>query len=49
MPPTTANHRKPKPVGAATTPSTNSRMVRPREIRATNIPTNGAHEIHHDQ
>jgi hypothetical protein len=49
VPPTMANHRKPKPVGAATTPSTNSRIVRPREMRATNIPTKGAQEIHQAQ
>ena len=49
VPPTTANQRNPKPVGAATTPITNSRMVRPREIRATNMPTKGAQETHQAQ
>ena len=49
VPPTTANHRKPNPVGAATTPMMNSRIVRPREMRATNIPTKGAHETHQAQ
>ena len=48
-PPTTANQKKPKPVGAATTPMMNSRMVRPREMRATNMPTKGAHETHQAQ
>ena len=47
--PTMANQMKPMPVGAATTPSTNSRMVRPREMRATKVPTKGAQEIHHAQ
>ena len=28
---------------------TRLRTVRPREIRATNIPTQGAHESHHAQ
>ena len=37
------------PVGIATTPMMNSRIVRPFEMRATNVPTNGAHEIHHAQ
>ena len=46
---TTANQKKPKPVGAATTPTMNSRIVRPREMRATNMPTNGAQEIHQAQ
>jgi hypothetical protein len=27
----------------------NSRIVRPLEMRATNVPTKGAHEIHHAQ
>ena len=47
--PTTANQKKPNPVGAATTPMMNSRMVRPREMRATNMPTNGAQETHQAQ
>ena len=49
VPPTTANQRNPKPVGAATTPITNSRIVRPREMRATNMPTKGAQETHQAQ
>ena len=47
--PTIANQTKPMPVGIATTPMMNSRIVRPREMRATNVPTNGAHEIHQAQ
>jgi hypothetical protein len=35
--------------GRNSTPMTNSRTVRPFEIRAMNIPTNGDHEIHHAQ
>ena len=49
VPPTAANQRNPKPVGAAITPRRNSRIVRPREMRATNIPTKGPHEYHHAQ
>ena len=49
VPPTTANQKNPNPVGAATTPMMNSRMVRPREMRATNMPTKGAQETHQAQ
>ncbi|MNV64872.1 hypothetical protein D3C71_1575340 [compost metagenome] len=49
VPPNTENHRKPSTLGAITTPSTNSRMLRPRETRAMNEPTNGAHAIHQAQ
>ncbi|MOA57473.1 hypothetical protein D3C78_1816600 [compost metagenome] len=38
-----------KPRGISNTPKTNSRMVRPREIRAMNSPTNGDHAIHQAQ
>ena len=38
-----------KPAGTNSTPVTNSRMVRPRETLAMNIPTNGDHESHHPQ
>ena len=31
------------------TPSRYSRIVRPREMRARKVPTNGAQEIHHAQ
>ena len=37
------------PVGISNTPTINSRMVRPRETRAINIPTKGDQEIHHAQ
>jgi len=36
------NHRKVKIVGTSSTPNTNWRMVRPREILAMNSPTKGA-------
>ena len=48
-PPKIANHTRLTTVGTRRTPVTNSRMVRPREIRAMNIPTNGVHETHHAQ
>src|SRR5690606_5149105 len=35
--------------GASSTPAMNSRIVRPREIRAINIPTNGDQLIHQPQ
>ena len=35
--------------GTRTTPRTNSRMVRPLEIRAINTPTNGAQAMNHAQ
>ena len=35
--------------GASSTPATKSRMVRPRETRAMNIPTNGDQLIHQPQ
>ena len=41
--------KKVKTVGTSNTPSTNSRTVRPREMRAMNMPTNGDHEIHQPQ
>ncbi|MNN88546.1 hypothetical protein D3C81_2062490 [compost metagenome] len=49
VPPNTANQKKPSRVGANTTPITNSRTLRPREMRAMKEPTNGAHEIHQAQ
>ena len=48
-PPKTANHTKLTPLGISSTPTTNSRIVRPLEMRAMKVPTNGAHEIHHAQ
>ena len=47
--PNTVNHAKLKPAGANSTPNTNSRSVRPREMRAMNMPTNGDQEIHQPQ
>ncbi len=47
--PNTVNHRDPISVGASRTPKTNSRTVRPREMRAMNMPTNGAQLIHQPQ
>ena len=47
--PNTVIHRKVKAVGTNSTPITNSRIVRPREMRAMNMPTNGDHAIHHAQ
>ena len=47
--PKTVNHSDPITVGTSSTVVTNSRMVRPREIRAMNIPTNGAQLIHQPQ
>ena len=35
------NQKNVNPAGISNTPSTNSRIVRPREILATNMPTNG--------
>jgi len=41
--PKTANQTRVNSEGANSTPMTNSRMVRPREMRATKIPMNGDH------
>src|SRR5690606_15627528 len=49
VPPKTENHAKPSRLGTTTTPSTNSRTVRPYDTRAMNAPTNGDQEIHHAQ
>ena len=49
VPPRIANHTNVTPLGISSTPMTNSRIVRPFEMRARNVPTNGAHEIHHTQ
>jgi len=38
-----------KPDGTSSTPIRNSRTVRPREMRAMNIPTNGDQAIHQAQ
>ena len=47
--PNTVIHRKVKPVGTSSTPMMNCRTVRPREIRAMNMPTNGDQAIHQAQ
>ena len=41
--------KKVKPAGIKSTPPTKLRMVRPREMRAMNIPTNGDQAIHQPQ
>src|SRR5699024_4427351 len=48
-PPSTENQMTPTIVGTSSTPATNCRIVRPREIRAMNTPTNGDQEIHQPQ
>ena len=47
--PKTVIHRKVNPAGTSSTFNRNSRTVRPREIRAMNIPTNGDQAIHQAQ
>src|SRR5690606_41852952 len=47
--PKTVSHRKVKPTGTNRTAVTNSRTVRPREMRAMNMPTKGDQEIHQAQ
>ena len=47
--PKMANHVKLPRAGTTSTPETNSRMVRPLEMRAMNEPTKGAQAIHHAQ
>ncbi len=42
-------HSRLKAVGTSSTPVTNWRMVRPREMRAMNMPTKGDQEIHQAQ
>src|SRR5699024_1008160 len=49
VPPRTENHRKPTMLGTSNTPVMNSRIVRPREMRAMNTPTNGDQAIHQPQ
>src|SRR5690625_3502996 len=48
-PPNTVNQNAPKIDGTNNTPTTNSLIVLPLETRAINVPTNGAHAIHHAQ
>src|SRR5699024_9860643 len=47
--PIVANQIEQITVGTTNTPRINSRIVLFRDTRAINIPTNGAHEIHHAQ
>src|SRR5690606_7738893 len=47
--PNTVIHRNVNTVGTMSTPNTNSLTVRPREMRAINMPTNGDQEIHQAQ
>src|SRR5690606_28545674 len=47
--PNTVIQRNVKPEGTSSTPIRNSRTVRPREMRAMNMPTKGDQEIHHAQ
>ena len=47
--PKIVNHTRLAAVGASRTPRTNSRIVRPREMRAMNMPTNGAQLVHQPQ
>ena len=47
--PKTVIHRKVKPAGTSSTFRMNSRTVRPREIRAMNMPTKGDQAIHQAQ
>ena len=48
-PPKTDIHRALARVGSNRTAIKNSRTVRPREMRAMNMPTKGDQEIHHAQ
>ena len=48
-PPKIANQTRLTTLGTSITPLTNWRMVRPRQIRAMNMPTNGVQEIHQAQ
>ena len=49
VPPMMPNHSRLTTEGATTTTVTYSRRVRPREILAMNMPTNGVHDTHHAQ
>src|SRR5690606_11722598 len=48
-PPKIENQMRLTRLGTRMTPMMNSRMVRPRLMRARNMPTKGAHETHHAQ
>ena len=47
--PKIVSHKMPSRLGAIMAPAMNSRTVRPNEMRAMNMPTNGAQLIHHAQ
>lgn len=49
MPPKIANQTRLTVLGTRMTPPMNWRMVRPRLIRAMNMPTKGVQEIHQAQ
>lgn len=49
VPPKTQNHSRLTVLGTRMTPPMNCRTVRPRLIRAMNMPTNGVQEIHQAQ
>ncbi len=49
VPPITQNQTTVAPLGTSRTPIRNSRMVRPCEMRAMKVPTNGAQDSHHAQ
>ncbi|MNT32250.1 hypothetical protein D3C72_1681200 [compost metagenome] len=49
VPPMITIHRKAPRVEASMPPSTTWRTVRPREIRAMNMPTNGPQDNHQPQ
>ncbi|CAM4525081.1 hypothetical protein NONI108955_43070 [Nocardia ninae] len=49
LPPMMQNHTTVTPLGTSSTPMRNSRMVRPREMRAMKVPTNGAQDNHQAQ
>ena len=49
VPPMMPNQTTHTAAGTTMTTVANSRRVRPREIFAMNMPTNGVHEIHHAQ
>src|SRR6056297_55904 len=46
VPPSAENHRKLPRLGTSSAVRMNSRTVRPFEMRATKMPTNGDQEIH---
>ena len=48
-PPKIANQTRLTRLGTSSTPLTNWRIVRPREMRAMNMPTNGVQESHQAQ